>query len=181
MALRTGYLMPMVSATGAPGDDMSKSFGGQVPLILDLGFKPSPNVFLGGYLGLGFGGTGDGVRCDTSCVAASFRIGLEVQYHFAPAESVNPWIGYGIGIESAAVGDSNNNSVAVAGVEWGHFMAGLDFRVSKSVGIGPLVDFSVGQYSHEEVKYNGLDQQGDISNTATHEWLLIGGRLVIFP
>jgi hypothetical protein len=61
-------------------------------------------------------------------------------------------------------------------------MAGVDFRLSKDVGIGPLIDFSVGQYTRESVSENGNTlSSGTPSQTALHEWLLIGGRVVIFP
>jgi hypothetical protein len=59
LALRTGYMVPFGQATGAPGDTMGNTFSGQVPLIVDIGGKLTPNVFLGGYLGLGFGGTAE--------------------------------------------------------------------------------------------------------------------------
>jgi hypothetical protein len=190
MALRTGYMVPFGEATGAAQDTMSNTFSGQVPFIVDIGGKPTPHLFVGGYLGLGFGGTAGSSsqlcsQANITCVTASFRIGAEVQYHFTPEASTNPWIGYGIGIESTAFSGANGNtnySVAAVGWEFAHFMAGVDFRLSKSIGIGPMVDFSLGEYNTLSIKENGGDTtSGSIANPALHEWLLVGARMVIFP
>jgi hypothetical protein len=54
MALRTGYSVPLGSVT--ENLSMSDSVSGQVPILIDIGGKPIPNLFVGGYLGLGFGG-----------------------------------------------------------------------------------------------------------------------------
>jgi hypothetical protein len=190
MALRTGYMAPFGQATGAAEDAMSNTFSGQVPLIVDIGGKPTPNLFIGGYVGLGFGGTA-GTSSQTcsqeniTCVTASFRIGAEIQYQFMPDAATNPWIGYGFGLESTAFSGTNGNtsySVAALGWEFGHFMAGVDFRLSKSIGIGPMVDFSLGEYDTLSIKDNGGDTtSGSIANPALHEWLLVGARMVIFP
>src|SRR4051794_2710215 len=67
LGIRTGYALPMGKAT-ASGAGMSDLFSGQVPLFVEIGGKPSPNVFIGGYLGLGFGGSAD-KACDRSGVS----------------------------------------------------------------------------------------------------------------
>jgi hypothetical protein len=189
MALRMGYAIPLGSATGAPNDDLSKTFGGQVPFLAELGGKITPNILIGGYLGLAIGGYGSGLDAackpsNVSCVTASLRIGAQIQYHILPAEKLNPWIGYGIGIESsgvAAKSPTNEVSVAAAGFDYAHFTAGFDYRLNKQVGIGPVVDLSVGQYSKVVQKVNGQENSGDIKEKALHQWLTFGVRLVLFP
>jgi hypothetical protein len=78
MAIRTGLAIPFGDlAKDAKLSDLSSI---QVPLMLDIGGKVIPNLFLGGYLGLGFGGTG-GIAADScdamraSCVSVGLRIG----------------------------------------------------------------------------------------------------------
>lgn len=68
MAVRTGFSLPMGNVSANPGADMSEFFSGQVPLFFDIGGKVIPNLFVGGYLGLGFGGTAGNLRaaCDAS-------------------------------------------------------------------------------------------------------------------
>ncbi len=189
MALRTGYSIPMGKASGEPGDDLSETFSGQVPILVDLGGKLGDNVFLGGYVGLGIGGAGStvGTACDkyaVSCATASFRLGAELQYHFSPDEKTNPWLGYGIGLESSAVGGSTSRgdfSVAGVGPEFAHLMGGLDFRLSSGFGVGPFVDLSIAQYNQIQVKVPGDTSTQNITNKAIHEWLTIGARFVFWP
>jgi hypothetical protein len=75
--------------------------------------------------------------------------------------------------------------VSAGGFEFAHFMAGLDFRLTRVVGIGPFADFAIGQYSRtsSETTINGVTvkSDGDIQNTALHEWLTIGAKFTIFP
>jgi hypothetical protein len=196
MALRTGYAVPMGYARGAnPGSNaadlkMSDGFSGQVPLFIEIGGKIVPNLFLGGYLGFGFGGaagefdaicSGSGV----SCVAVGVRFGAEVQYHILPGETANPWVGYGIGFESLALSMSAGGQTATdsfGGFEYAHLMAGVDFRLNRIFGIGPFVDFSIGEYTRYHVEAPGLATiDGDIQTTRTHEWLAFGVRGTFFP
>src|SRR5690242_18820719 len=74
MALRTGWAVPMGKLSSAADDDISNGFGGQVPIFVEIGGKPIPNLFIGGYFGLGFGGAAGllGKACsesDVTCIA----------------------------------------------------------------------------------------------------------------
>ncbi len=182
LALRTGYAIPMGSAYN--GVSQSDVYGGQVPFIVDIGGKIIPNLFIGGYLGLNIGGCGNQIQ--GSCASASFRIGAEIIYDIIPDGLVNPWIGYGIGIESSAVSANNgNSSISLFGPEFGHFTGGVDFRVSRVFGLGPVVDFGLGEYTSGSVTENG-GQNGDsvtssIENKSLHEWLTVGAKFTFFP
>jgi hypothetical protein len=54
-------------------------------------------------------------------------------------------------------------------------------RLNHGFGIGPVVDFSIGEYSdaHYESGTSSIDQ--DIQKTAAHAWLTLGVRFVFFP
>jgi len=188
MAVRTGFSLPM--GESSDGEDMSDIYSGQVPIFLDIGGKVIPNLFIGGYFGLGFGGAAGrlGDICDAAnatCTTVSVRLGVEAQYHFLPAGSANPWLGYGVGFESSGVGISaggRDGTVTLTGFEFGRFGGGVDFRISRTFGIGPFLDFSVGNYSHAKYDLPGtVTDEGSIANTATHEWLTFGVRGVFFP
>ncbi|HEX6275243.1 MAG TPA: hypothetical protein VFZ53_19520, partial [Polyangiaceae bacterium] len=105
MAFRFGLAFPFGDATGAPLDTLGARYAWQVPLGLDIGGKLGPNVFVGGYLTYAFGAEGsdtlvealcddndEDLENDVSCGASSLRFGLQVQYHFTPAEKTNGWI-----------------------------------------------------------------------------------------
>jgi len=177
MAMRTVYSLALGKAQESL--KMSDFASGQVPFFLELGGKPMPYLFLGGYLGFGFGGPAGLFKdaCGGSCSAASFRIGIEAQAHFLPGALANPWVGYGIGIESLVVGRSSDESVGYGGFEFARLGAGVDFRLSKVFGVGPFVELAMGNYSTIAI---GSDD-GDVTNTALHEWLTFGARFVILP
>ena len=56
MAFRTGYALPMGKVDDEPDGEMSNFYSGQVPIFIEVGGKPSPYIFLGGYFGLGSAG-----------------------------------------------------------------------------------------------------------------------------
>lgn len=192
MDIRTGYAIPggdiANNVNTNQGAKLSDYAGGQVPLLVDIGAKVIPMLFVGGYFGFGFGGPSGQMEtlCNSdggSCLAVSVHLGVEAQVHFIPEGEVNPWLGYGIGYESLAFSHSGGSSsddddtLSVSGWEYAHFMGGVDFRLSRVVGLGPFVDYSLGEYKTAEV---GSVSQ-DIPSTAMHSWLTLGVRVVFFP
>jgi len=181
MDVRTGYSIPMGKVansrdfTATESGKLSDVVSGQVPIIVSIGGKLIPELYLGGYLGLAFGGAADALSC-SSCSSAGVRFGAEVQYHILPAALANPWLGYGLGIESVAVGDGDH-SLGWGGFQFARFMGGVDFRLDRVFGIGPFVDLSLGNYS----TISTGDQSVKITDTALHQWLTIGVRAVFFP
>jgi hypothetical protein len=191
IAVRTGVAIPLGEVS--KDSKMSDSFGVQVPLIADIGGKVIPNLFIGGYLGISFGGVGDSLKkacdaVDVDCTSVGFRFGAQAQLHILPDAKLNPWVGYGIGYEIAGASGSkgsNKFTAALAGVEFAHFMAGFDYRINRVVGIGPFADFALGQYSiastEETVAGVSRKSDGDIKDTTLHQWLLVGVRVTFFP
>jgi hypothetical protein len=179
-AVRTGYSIPMGKQRDVAGADMSNNFTGQVPLFFEMGGKPSPYVFLGGYLGLGFGRAAGTLQENCGCSVFSLHIGVEAQAHLLPAATTNPWIGFGIGFES--ISTNTTSSVTMTGVEYARFMAGVDFRLDPVFGVGPFIDLSLGQYSQAREEASGQTiQEASIQNQGIHEWLSLGVRGVFFP
>jgi hypothetical protein len=183
-AVRTGYSIPMGKQRDVPGADLSNYFTGQVPLFFEMGGKPNPYVFLGGYLGLGFGRAAGAVQeiCgEAGCSVFGLHIGAEAQTHLLPAANTNPWIGVGIGFESART-NSSTSSVVMTGIEYARLMGGVDFRIDPVFGLGPFIDLSLGQYSQARAEASGQTiQEASIQNQGIHEWLSLGVRGVFFP
>jgi hypothetical protein len=195
MDVRTGYSIPMGQtglALSGPGTvatsspvAMSDVTSAQVPFIVDIGGKVIPQLFLGGYFGLAFGGEAGLAKtaCEMNggaCVSVGVHLGLEAQYHILPGGPTNPWLGYGFGFESLGVssGQSNgDNDLTFGGLQFARLMGGVDFRLNRVFGVGPFVDLSFGRYS--SVKSGSVST--DISPTVTHEWLTLGARFVFFP
>jgi hypothetical protein len=187
LALRTGYALPAGSADG--GEDMSDFFAGQLPFLLEIGAKSSDAIFVGGYLGFGLGSVAGKAdrQCSTlglSCSTTSFRGGFEILGYFAPGQELDPWIGYGIGFESASVnlsGPGGDASVSMSGPEWAHLMAGFDYRFDRRFGLGFLVDLSFAEYTRIQVEGPGTNGSGEVGNKTIHEWVTLGVRGVVFP
>jgi len=204
MGIRLGAAFP--SGDVAKGEKLSDGIGPQIMLVwLDIGLKPKPmpNFFFGAIFALGVGPVGD--RLQTLCKGASCfsysntgRFLIEVQYHVLPAARVNPWLGYGIGLDLAIarfeVSEERENPITgetesashtventVFGPSFAHFMAGVDFRLKRTLGVGPFVDFSIGQYTSATSESNGVKVERSIDNPATHYWLSGGARFVINP
>ena len=192
MAIRTGLAFPLGSFRdrGDPGTvggdpNASELVGPQIPLTLDIGAKVTKWIFVGGYVSFAAGlAAGDlSSACDTlrrDCRSLTFRIGAQVTYAIAPDERLNPWLGYGLGYSSINVGDDGAD-VTYRGFDFGHFMAGLDLRLSRTIGLGPYVDFTVGKYASRTIETAAGTIDGDISGRSFHYWLTVGPRLTIMP
>ncbi|HKO48740.1 MAG TPA: hypothetical protein VJV79_13505 [Polyangiaceae bacterium] len=186
MALRTGLSIPFGEAV--KNENLNDLSSIQVPLVVDIGGKPIPELFLGGYLGLGYGGPSGALRewCSTestSCTSVDLRFGVQAQYHFLPGGAVNPWLGYGIGYESLAVSRNtgrSSGSLDLGGLEFAHFMGGADFRISRVFGLGPFIDLSLGKFSSISNDTSFSSTSGAAQHS-THGWLMLGARFVFLP
>jgi outer membrane protein W len=186
IAARAGVAIPLGDA--AKDTPLSDGLGAQFAAIVDIGGKIVPQVFLGAYLGGNVGAVGSQTSkdCDTvratGCLGLTYRIGVQVQYHIIPDGKVDPWLGYGIGYEVSRVTGSapgTTYSTTLVGPEYGHILAGVDFRVTKIFGIGPFVDFSFGKYTNASSEPSG--KSAEIPDKAMHEWLTIGAKFLFFP
>ncbi len=190
LGLRLGYGIPLGSA--AENEKLNDLVSGQVPIWVDAGYRFAPNIMAGLYFQYGFAFLPDS-SCPSpaSCSASDIRFGIQGQYRFMPRESVDPWLGLGIGYEWLDYSVSAGGFDASAGVhgwEFLHLQGGADFKVADGFGIGPFLDFSLGQYSSGSVTTSALpvlgqpvSGSGDIQNKALHEWLTLGVRAVFDP
>lgn len=200
LALRTGLSIPLGDATGTARDEQRERYSVQVPFIFDIGAKFWPNVYIGGYLGFGVGAEGANDRveelCDDNdgnsendieCSAHSLRIGVEARYYFSPAETLDPWISYGLGFEAAtqSINDRpqrRSEETTASGIEFARLGFGFDWRAGRVFGLGPLVEVAAGQYTRTRTEVNGVETfDGAIEDRAIHGWVTIGMRGVFFP
>lgn len=182
--LRLGYGIPMGKTADADGADLSNSVSGQLPIWLDVGYRIIPNIYVGlyGQYGIAFINKDNNTECKAdgaSCSASDFRFGVNAHYHFSPGQSVDPWVGLGIGYEIASTSFSSaagDGSGSTKGFEFLNLQGGADFLATQGLGIGPFASFSLGQYGSSSATIGGQEISGDIEKTAMHEWLVIGVR-----
>jgi hypothetical protein len=189
IAFRTGATIPAGKISSA--QPMADVFAMQVPLQVELGAKPIPELFIGVYAGFAFGGVSSSFERDChlagiDCSSRSTHVGVEVIAYLLPSGWVNPWLGYGLGYESnTQIGQAGAATAtqSVSGLELAHLMSGLDVRVSRNVGLGPILDVAIGRYSSYQRDAAGSlgAVDADIEDTALHAWVSLGARLVFLP
>jgi hypothetical protein len=180
----------------AGDSDLSDGISGQIPIWLDVGYRPIDALMIGLYLQYGIGILGSELDavCDVDaidCSASDIRLGLQVHYHISPHEQLDPWIGIGIGYEWLSIGVEGMGvevGADVDGFEFLNLQAGLDIEVAEHFKIGPVLSFSLGQFSNASADCSGtvmctlLDSTGsEINDKALHEWLMIGVRGAYTP
>jgi outer membrane protein len=190
--MRLGYALPMGQVSGSGTNPaMSNLYSGMVPLWFDLGYRASPHWYVGGYFQYGFasvgplsGGAGmtgtascsNGLSCSGSVLAG----GLDAHYHFQPAETFDPWVGFGVGYEVANLSMSQGNAsagISFNGFQFLNLSLGGDLRVSRNFAVGPYALFSLGEYSSCGFS-DAATALGTCSvpQTALHQWLSFGLR-----
>jgi hypothetical protein len=191
MAFEPGYALPFGRVRSAPNSDLSDVYNGEVLFLpIVVGWKFLPSLFLGTFLDFGIGGAGgqSGRQCSATgseCVSDLFRTGIDVAYNFLPANAINPWVRYGIGLEASALSQSTSGTstgVGYGGWFFADFTAGVDWRAAPGAGVGPFVDVEIGRYDTQTVTTSGGGQvRSTPSPQAVHGWVTIGVRLVIMP
>jgi opacity protein-like surface antigen len=196
-AFRTGLTFPYGDATDQAGDALGTRYAWQIPLVIDLGARFAQNYFVGAYFGIGFGSTGSHPRLeaacrdddddgtnDITCNVVSLRAGLEGSYSFQPADSFNPWIGYGIGYESTTATYTDHErgykeTVTSGGVTWAQLSVGFDLR--KSIGVGPFLEVAIGEFNKTTTEIEADKYSLSIPDRALHAWIMLGLRFVVNP
>lgn len=160
-------------ATGDAMTDfgMDDYVGSQIPLQLDLMYRITPAIAVGGYVSYGFAQP-SGLGSDTcdlpgrDCSVSNLRLGVQGTYAFTEASpSFVPWLGVGFGWENSAF-DSGSGAADTSGWEYLNLQGGANWKVSPAFSVGPYAMFSIGEYSTVE--------GNDIPDTAMHQWLSFG-------
>jgi outer membrane protein W len=181
LGLRLGFGIPMGKTTG---DETAVKFSNKFPIWIDLGYRITPNILVGLY-GQYAPAT---LKCPQGflCTGARvMRFGVQGQYGFAPDAKFAPWVGLGVGYEivnTTFTQAGEDSTVGLKGWEFMNLQAGADYMVSKSVGIGPFLSFSLGRYGTGSAEgpafpvTPGEPTEGGIAKKEFHEWLVLGVR-----
>lgn len=199
VGLRLGYAFA-AGDVGAVSGEANANVGdyvpGQWPLWVDIGYRFTADVYLGGYFQYGFGVVNDDRQdlcrvTNVDCSASDTRFGVMGRYRLPVHAPLIPWVGLGIGYEwgtfslhQSAVGMSNTDSTW-SGFEFANLQAGADYHLAPSVAIGPFVSVSFGQFDHRSVTtvtgMTSTSTDDQVSDKSVHEWILIGARVSFSP
>ena len=194
LGFRTGYALPFgKTKRGSDGGvPMSEVYAGQIPLWLDIGYEPLPNLMVGGYglwgpaLVAETGAAPDdteavGCRSGESCFGHVFRGGGQIHWMFSPDAKLNPWVGLGAAYEFAWMkrkADANTYKHLYRGPEIINFQVGADVKPKEELGFGPFASFSIDRFTNCKNTENGSPSaRCDIERRAQHFWLLVGARV----
>jgi opacity protein-like surface antigen len=188
LGLRLGYGLPFGELSD--GNDLDGGVSGQIPVIIDLGYRFNPRVFAGLFLGYGFAQVNDNNNgCDVntvSCSASVIRLGVNALYRFMPEQRFAPYLGAGLGYEwfrfrvsTSALGGINSDAT-LRGLELLNLQGGADYRLSGNTTIGPFASFSVGRYDKSSGQLAAgsgtVSGNGDVEDPSLHQWLILGVR-----
>jgi hypothetical protein len=155
--------------------DYSEWTSGQIALDLDAGLRFSPATYLGTYLQFGTGFSGSQFSSCGSCSNGNLRVGLTFRLHFSPEESFDPYVGAGLGYETFSLSAGNGQaSVDVKGMELVHLQMGGDYRVSRSIVVGPYLLCTLGRFTSITTSGLTTNTNGTLSDQSLHGWILVG-------
>ena len=196
---RVGYAFSAGNIGAAPNgtdQNLSDFVSGQWPLWLDLGYRLTPNWYVGGFFQYGFGTVNEdeqsGCRnANVTCSASDVRAGLMGRYQFAVAGPVLPWLGLGVGYEwgsfslhQSLIGDTDTD-VSRSGFEFANFQAGADYYLTPRVTVAPFISVSIGQYQSlsttTTIGATTTTTDDDLAKKSLHEWIMIGLRFGFMP
>ena len=98
-----------------------------------------------------------------------------------PDQTLDPWLGVAFGFENLNANATQGTASVSAsdnGLDYVTFMVGAEYKSAPNLGVGPFVNFALGQYSTASVSGTGITpQSGSFPNPALHEWLTFGIRV----
>jgi len=201
LGLRTGFGLPLgryaavrtvASFRNTDVNALADDTYGAIPIWLDVGYRWSARWMFGAYAMAGLvlpktAATGDplGGGCPEGldCSAFGVRLGLQAQYRFAPGDSLDPWLGLGLGYEwiwSDLEGEVFNIPVDAsndyAGPDLAHVQGGLDIRVSDGATLGPFLSLSAMRYTSCTATDSDNALDCELNEQSWHGWLVLGVR-----
>jgi hypothetical protein len=135
----------IVQGSGELGGDLGSVrnvAGSGLGFDTSIGWRITPNLLLGGYLNLS--GFGDSDNADHGAVTVA--AGIKADWHFLPAESVDPWVSLGTGWKLMGIEDGDNDR-ALTGLELAKLQVGIDYRLSPRFAIGPVISASAAMFN----------------------------------
>jgi hypothetical protein len=186
VGVRTGVGLPLGTAYSTPDTSLATFTGAMLPFWFDLGYRIDPNWYVGAWYQFGvtrpsgsYCTAGSGTS-GSSCDGSDQRFGLNAHYHIMPTQTVDPWVGLGIGYETTRVNFELPSATEVSNVASGFqfldLQLGADLRFAEKIPFGPWLDFSLGKYSsysRRDFNANSVSVDG---GGGMHEWLTLGIR-----
>ena len=125
-----------------------------VTVEIGLGYRFNPQLSIGAYGGLATYALGSSMDRGSHVLGAT--AGLQAVWHFQPARSFDPWLGLGAGWKALATSVSDGPDLSVQGIDLARVQDGVDFRISKSVAIAPVIGAAISTFVSERQMDGGF-------------------------
>jgi hypothetical protein len=116
---------------------------------IQIGYRLSPNLALSGYASLGGHSVGDSLNESANDVVAT-TAGLKADWHFMPTSSVDPWVSLGGGVRWLMIDENNTSERKLLGLDLVRLQAGVDYRVTPTLSIGPVIGATATTFIRED-------------------------------
>jgi hypothetical protein len=159
IAVGTGYSQGTgkISTEMANVQDLSGPGGAAQ---LDVGYRLRPYLTLGGYGTFGMYNDGSAIPNSTDVYGAT--AGIQAAYHFRADRSVDPWVRLGTGWKAMWLNPQAGKATSLQGLELARLQVGVDYRITPTVAITPVVGGSMGMFlSQNSQMTNNYDQLTD--------------------
>jgi hypothetical protein len=184
---RFGYARALGSRVA--GDHLENVWDGGWPLALDIGYRLTPHLYLGGsliYVPLQLDKYHLGCNTEISdgpgdCSGSTVRLAFDAQWLIA-RDWYAVWIAGGFGVERMRLDYRSGCfggpfSRVDTGVEFGHLEIGVGARVDTGLVIGPFVQYDAGMFLTSVASGSCSGGSGDIPDKAVHGTVIWGGRI----
>ena len=146
-----GYLHANGALTGA-GNTAVDTLGREgVGLDLSAGVRLTPRWTVGAYGALGRFVSDGGAQGASSWTTA---LGVQGQFHFAPADRIDPWAGLGAGWTASFVSQAAGTD-ARHGLDLARLQLGVDWRVNSQLSVTPVVGATLSTLLTESLASGG--------------------------
>jgi hypothetical protein len=133
---------------GGQMGDLEDVAGAGAAVELDVGYRIIPQLSVGAYGTLSTYQEGDLIDTDTNVIGAT--AGIQAAWHFRPDMSIDPWVSLGTGWKGLWLDPQNGETTSLQGLELARLQLGVDYRVSDSIAIAPVIGGSLGMFVSED-------------------------------
>jgi hypothetical protein len=157
LGARVGVGLPMGNVQTGRGEALDQTIRAMVPIAGDVGLRITHSWYVGAFYAYapGFSGAGVSSFCSSHyldrCSVRDSRLGLDVQYHMLPGQTLDPWMGVGFSFEwlTFAAHDPSydySSSITATGWDFLDVQAGLDLSIIGELRGGPFASFPIGEF-----------------------------------
>jgi hypothetical protein len=138
-----------------------------------VGYRIEPRLMLGLYGEVSGFENGDLVASDARVFGGA--AGVQAQWHFSPFNLVDPWIGAGVGWHGLWVDQKDKGTLSLQGIDSLRLQVGVDYRVSPTIAISPLVGLSAVEFAAK--KPAGTDEYEEIKGIRWNVYAFAGAQI----